>query len=847
MEASGSKNPTWLFVGEAPGENEDKAGEPFVGKAGRVLRGIIVELEFPHDEIAITNSVRCWPGPKNRTPTPEEIRTCKPYLMEDIERLNPKVVVMLGAVALKAAANKTGITKLRGTAWEENGRYYIATFHPSATFYDQNKLKDIIEDLEKAKNLPEAGIPKPDAVNWVILDDFDSVRAFFDYVKDEPDLFHDYETSTNIAWTEGARILMAGYSWAEGQAVSIPIFHKDSPFTQEEKEAIIQMIDDLHKYRNERELPMSGYNLVFDEMFGKIAHNITLPILGDDPYLGSHLLNEELSKPSLSQLAWTFLPIGGYDNELNDMKEKNPDLYDLDRGGSYDNFPIPILGYYNCGDCDASLRLAKIFRKKMEKQGLLDLYHDVVVPSTYPIMEYVSNGIRIDGEFLNTLITQYTARMNSIIMDCRQLPDVQKWEQSEVKRLKSLRAKELKEKYDKWNKEENERLQKGLKPRQKREYKRKPIVVAYDPSKDAHTRGVVFDIAKITPIKKTASKTHYSIDREVREALENSHPLIPLVDEYASLKKFYSSYVQRLSKAESTGWIFHPKFDMTGTVSGRLVGDLQQLPKTKKNSDIKKLFVSRFGSAGLLMNTDVKSAEVRMLGIVSKDPNLREDFFKFLDPHSMAACRVHGYDYDDFIQRIIDKEPGAVDIRDKMKAVLFGLIYGKVAESFAKDFGWSLAKAEQFVNKYFGKYEKVREMISYYHLFASSHGYVCNMQGRRRRLPKALKSIHVPSFERDHALRQAVNFVIQSSMHDLVLYSIVQVDQMFKHYGLESKLCGEVHDSLIIDCYKTEVDFILEILQTVFESLPVRYDWIDIPIEIEAAVGPNLADMENIF
>lgn len=831
MDASGSSDPTWLFVGEAPGETEDREGLQFVGKAGEVIRRVLRELGYDMSKVAFTNACRCWPGEGNPTPSDSEIRACKPYLLEDIERLNPKVVVMLGAIALKAASGKTGITSLRGTAWQQNERYYIPTFHPSATFYDPDKLRAIIDDIAKAKLLPTEGIAKPEDVDWTIIDDYDTACEILELLKSfEDTVYFDYETNTNKPWREDAKILTVAYSWQSGTAVCIPLFHKDSPFSEDQVNSLISNINEMHIARNESGYAMGAYNAVFDIMFGYVAHNITMPILGDDPYLAHHLIKEEMSKPSLSQLTWMYLPIGGYDSELLSMKKETPDLYDPDKGGNYGNFPLNVLGYYNAGDADATGRLGRAFHSVLEREGLLDVYHSVTLPSTFPILEYIKNGMAVDFDFLDLVIGQYAERMNSIVMDCRELPHVKKWEKQTVTALREA-----------WEAEERERLANGKRPR-----KPKTFSVTFDPNKDAHVRGVLFDVARIRSIKKT-EKGMDSVDKEVRAELMNAHPLVPLIDEYAKLEKFFSSYAKRFKAAEDEpNKLFHPSYDITGTVTGRLVGDMQQLPRSSTNKDVKKLFVSRF-EGGVLLNMDVKQAEIRMFAITSKDPNLIRIFKEGKDPHSMAACMVYNLDYDDFISKLKNKDSEEKEMRDRMKsAVSFGLLYGRQADALAEDFGWSIPEAERFIRKYFSMFPKVRDIVTQYKMFASSNGYITNMFGRRRRVPSALKSANAPQFERERALRQAVNFVIQSSMHDLTLFASAQICSFMKQLGMRSLMIGEVHDSLIFDVHKDEVFTICELIQLVFSNLHESFEWVTVPMEVEIAVGKNLIEMEQI-
>jgi DNA polymerase len=127
----GPPDPEIVFVGEAPGADEDKQGEPFVGPAGQLLNRIITNAGMKREEIFICNVLKCRP-PMNRKPNADECRNCRPYLDRQIELLNPKVILCLGGVAANnLLGNATGITKLRGNVYKYNGVPVVCTYHPS--------------------------------------------------------------------------------------------------------------------------------------------------------------------------------------------------------------------------------------------------------------------------------------------------------------------------------------------------------------------------------------------------------------------------------------------------------------------------------------------------------------------------------------------------------------------------------------------------------------------------------------------------------------------------------------------------------------------------------------------
>jgi len=138
-----------LMVGEGPGADEDRTGIPFVGKAGRLLDKILQAAEINRDEIFITNVVKCRP-PGNRLPLQPEVDACLPYLKEQIELINPEIIVCLGSLATKNMIDKNAaITRMRGKWHTIDGRQVIATFHPAALLRDPSRKKDVWEDFKQ--------------------------------------------------------------------------------------------------------------------------------------------------------------------------------------------------------------------------------------------------------------------------------------------------------------------------------------------------------------------------------------------------------------------------------------------------------------------------------------------------------------------------------------------------------------------------------------------------------------------------------------------------------------------------------------------------------------------------
>ena len=149
----GDKNAKVMFIGEGPGADEDMQGEPFVGKAGKLMNQALKGIGIKREEVYICNVVKCRP-PMNRNPEADEVKACINYLREQVMLVKPKIIVLLGSVALKAIlGDECSITKARGKWVEQKGIKYMPTFHPAALLRDETKKIDFWNDLKEVTKL----------------------------------------------------------------------------------------------------------------------------------------------------------------------------------------------------------------------------------------------------------------------------------------------------------------------------------------------------------------------------------------------------------------------------------------------------------------------------------------------------------------------------------------------------------------------------------------------------------------------------------------------------------------------------------------------------------------------
>jgi DNA polymerase len=149
----GNPNADLMFVGEAPGADEDEQGEPFVGRAGQLLTKIIEAIGLKRDDVYIANIIKCRP-PGNRNPEPDEVEQCEPFLFRQVEAIKPKVIVALGKFAAQSLLRTTDpITRLRGRSFNYRGATLIPTFHPAYLLRNPSSKRDVWEDMKKVRSI----------------------------------------------------------------------------------------------------------------------------------------------------------------------------------------------------------------------------------------------------------------------------------------------------------------------------------------------------------------------------------------------------------------------------------------------------------------------------------------------------------------------------------------------------------------------------------------------------------------------------------------------------------------------------------------------------------------------
>ena len=337
---------------------------------------------------------------------------------------------------------------------------------------------------------------------------------------------------------------------------------------------------------------------------------------------------------------------------------------------------------------------------------------------------------------------------------------------------------------------------------------------------------ILFEKLELKPVKKT--KTGYATNADVLEKLRDKHPIVNYITEYRQLAKLKSTYCDGLTAVVNPNTHrIHSVFTQTVTVTGRLSStepNLQNIPtRTELGREIRKMFVAK--EDYVLVDADYSQIELRVLAHIANDETMINAFRNNEDIHAVTASQVLGIPLED-----VTKEQ-----RSSAKAVNFGIVYGIGEFSLAQDLHISVKEAKAYIESYLEKYHGVRNYMESIKEQAKKDGYVKTMLNRIRYIPE-LKS---PNYNiRQFGERVALNTPIQGTAADIIKLAMVRVDNRLINEGLKSKLILQVHDELIVEAHKDEVDKVKQILS---EEMQGAME-LNVPLKVDMSTGHSWYD-----
>lgn len=332
--------------------------------------------------------------------------------------------------------------------------------------------------------------------------------------------------------------------------------------------------------------------------------------------------------------------------------------------------------------------------------------------------------------------------------------------------------------------------------------------------------------------KKKRGKANYSTNAAVLEELADEYEIAQLILDYRKFAKLKSTYTEALpALIDRKDNRIHTTYNQTITATGRLSSsnpNLQNIPvRTEEGNKIRNAFVSGDNENGLILSADYSQIELRLLAHITQDKHLLEAFNTGVDVHTLTASKV----FD------VPVEAVTKEMRYKSKAVNFGIIYGQSKYGLAKSLGISNADAETFIEKYFATYPKVKAYMEGTVIEAEEKGFVETIFGRKRYLSTELSSSN--GMIREFAKRAAINQPIQGTAADLMKIAMIDFSKKLKENNLKSKMIMQVHDELVVEVVKSELDVVTNLVKEAMElNQPLS-----VPLVVDVNVGESWKEL----
>ena len=437
---------------------------------------------------------------------------------------------------------------------------------------------------------------------------------------------------------------------------------------------------------------------------------------------------------------------------------------------------------YAAADAEITLRLMSNLREDLERVGGMKLMEEIEMPLITILADMEMSGVLLDLDFFSAMSEELQGRLNEIATQVFQ-----------------------------------------------------SVGQEFNLNSTQQLSEVLFNRLRLEPPdrgKKTASG-HYSTSASVLENLRGKHEVVDWVLEHRELSKLKSTYLDALPAAvnPTTGRV-HTSYSQTGAVTGRLSSsnpNLQNIPiRTAEGRRVRNGFIA--GPDNVLLSVDYSQIELRIVAHMAEDEGMLTAFRQGQDIHATTAGAIYS----------IPLEAVTKEQRRHAKAINFGLIYGMSAFGLTRSTELTLAESQDFVEAYFQKFPGVKQYLDGIRKIAAEQGYVETLLGRRRYFPMLKNPTNVNLKNREE--REAINAPIQGTAADIMKIAMLKIPSALQEAGLNGKMLLQVHDEIVLECPKSELE---ENARVVQETMEAAYP-LSIPLLTEARWGQNWGEMRVI-
>ena len=435
--------------------------------------------------------------------------------------------------------------------------------------------------------------------------------------------------------------------------------------------------------------------------------------------------------------------------------------------------PIADQTEYAVEDADITFQLKEHFTKELESGNVTKLFNEIELPLVSVLTAMEIEGININTDFLKELSFVLTDDINKLEKNIYE----QAGEEFNIASPKQL----------------------GI---------------------------VLFEKMELVKKPKKTKTGQYKTGEDILSALAQEHKIVRDIQEYRQYKKLLSTYVDALPNEinPKTGRI-HTEYMQAVAATGRLSSNnpnLQNIPiRTERGKEVRKSFIPR-NENHVLLAADYSQIELRIIAALSEEENMIEAFKNGEDIHASTAAKVFNVSLDEVTR----------EQRSNAKTVNFGIIYGVSAFGLSNQTDLSRSEAKELIDTYYETYPKLKAYISKQVEFARKKGYVETVLNRRRYL-KDINSAN--AMVRSGAERNAVNAPIQGSAADIIKLAMINIYNRFEKEGFKSKMLLQVHDELVFDAHKDELDTIRPIIKHEMENAFT----LSVPLDVELGIGEN--------